>query len=480
MGRVIRFMRGTTTENQAYTGPSGSITYDEDTNTLLLHNGSMAGGFPVITRDVLDELRISELSDISVSTPANSQILIYDEDSDEWVNGSYYNDVVIRRAEDFPEPNMDNEIELLPNTVYTLVGEINIGNNRLILSNNTTLKSYGEMSSSLVSSTTGILLNGQGCSFRINNISIDAPAAQVYGFSCLAGDAVARITNVNVNASTLGTIDNYREFSIRGGGLINLNGNGLTLIGTFSRLSLSKLSIERFDGVLIDLDEALFRRIDIKEVDIDTSSTRTNTLIRSDLPNGGNLISGGLAFVMNNNVYSSDDTNPPIGVVGVSPGDSGWFFTNNSTIPDSKRSGTIELLGNTTETTITTVGEYTIPEGTTALDSALSQRFIQSDNFKLQYIDDKIFYGFTFAQISCFKAGGSPEDYSFRLYRTRDSVTEPVGVPVTVSIRNVTTSITLTNMIQVFPDDHFELRVACETSTTGITIRDMQFNISER
>jgi hypothetical protein len=44
MSSQVQFRRGTTTQNNAFTGAQGEITYDTDVKTLRLHDGSTAGG----------------------------------------------------------------------------------------------------------------------------------------------------------------------------------------------------------------------------------------------------------------------------------------------------------------------------------------------------------------------------------------------------------------------------------------------------
>ena len=41
---MIRFLRGTTAQNDSYTGPSGSLSIDLENDNIRLHDGSTAGG----------------------------------------------------------------------------------------------------------------------------------------------------------------------------------------------------------------------------------------------------------------------------------------------------------------------------------------------------------------------------------------------------------------------------------------------------
>jgi hypothetical protein len=49
MATQVQFRRGTTTQNNAFTGAIGEITYDSEAKTLRLHDGSTAGGGSIVT-----------------------------------------------------------------------------------------------------------------------------------------------------------------------------------------------------------------------------------------------------------------------------------------------------------------------------------------------------------------------------------------------------------------------------------------------
>ena len=52
MASRIRFRRGTTTEHGAFTGAEGEITVNTTKDTLVLHDGSTAGGFEMLRADL--------------------------------------------------------------------------------------------------------------------------------------------------------------------------------------------------------------------------------------------------------------------------------------------------------------------------------------------------------------------------------------------------------------------------------------------
>lgn len=54
MARQVQLIRGTTEQNDAFTGATGAMTYDTDTKGLRVHDGSTQGGFEVPTAAMAD------------------------------------------------------------------------------------------------------------------------------------------------------------------------------------------------------------------------------------------------------------------------------------------------------------------------------------------------------------------------------------------------------------------------------------------
>ena len=47
MAKQLQFRRGTTAQHSSFTGAVGEVTVDTDKDTLVVHDGATAGGFPV-------------------------------------------------------------------------------------------------------------------------------------------------------------------------------------------------------------------------------------------------------------------------------------------------------------------------------------------------------------------------------------------------------------------------------------------------
>jgi hypothetical protein len=68
MPTVLQFRRGTTSQNNAFTGAIGEVTYDTTVDTLRVHDGSTAGGFSVVSATSTDTLTNKTLTSPVVNT----------------------------------------------------------------------------------------------------------------------------------------------------------------------------------------------------------------------------------------------------------------------------------------------------------------------------------------------------------------------------------------------------------------------------
>ena len=75
MSTQIQRRRGTTSEHSTFTGAAGEITIDSTKNTIVVHDGSTAGGFPLAK-----ESGALNSSDIGVTVQAFDATLLNDSD----------------------------------------------------------------------------------------------------------------------------------------------------------------------------------------------------------------------------------------------------------------------------------------------------------------------------------------------------------------------------------------------------------------
>lgn len=56
MPTTLQLRRGTTAQNNSYTGAVGEITVDTDLETIRVHDGSVAGGFELLKKNATQNM----------------------------------------------------------------------------------------------------------------------------------------------------------------------------------------------------------------------------------------------------------------------------------------------------------------------------------------------------------------------------------------------------------------------------------------
>ena len=78
MSTQIQRRRGTTSEHSTFTGAAGEITIDSTKNTVVVHDGSTAGGFPLAKESAVPS-NIQDLDNVySAMSPTDGQVLTFD------------------------------------------------------------------------------------------------------------------------------------------------------------------------------------------------------------------------------------------------------------------------------------------------------------------------------------------------------------------------------------------------------------------
>tara|TARA_R100001126_G_scaffold101463_3_gene82227 strand:+ start:1033 stop:2868 length:1836 start_codon:yes stop_codon:yes gene_type:complete len=74
MAKLLKLRRGTTTQHGSFTGAEGEVTVDTDKETLVVHDGSTAGGHPVAAEDMANVSSASIAGRLSNDSIATSKI----------------------------------------------------------------------------------------------------------------------------------------------------------------------------------------------------------------------------------------------------------------------------------------------------------------------------------------------------------------------------------------------------------------------
>ncbi len=86
MAKAIQRRRGTTAQHASFTGLAGEMTVDTDKKTVVVHDGSTAGGFP-----------LAKATDVPVlpADPNADRILFWDDSAGAWTSLTLTDNLVI-------------------------------------------------------------------------------------------------------------------------------------------------------------------------------------------------------------------------------------------------------------------------------------------------------------------------------------------------------------------------------------------------
>ena len=91
MARQIQFRRGTTAQHASFTGAVGEVTVDTDKDVVVVHDGSTAGGFPLMKPADLTAGTGISIAGTTIANTAPDQTVVLTEGSNVTITGTYPN-----------------------------------------------------------------------------------------------------------------------------------------------------------------------------------------------------------------------------------------------------------------------------------------------------------------------------------------------------------------------------------------------------
>ena len=84
MATSIRLRGGTTSQHSTFTGAAKEVTVDTDKNTIVVHDGATAGGFPLVAKDASGNATFADNEKAVFGV--GSDLQIYHDGSNSWIN----------------------------------------------------------------------------------------------------------------------------------------------------------------------------------------------------------------------------------------------------------------------------------------------------------------------------------------------------------------------------------------------------------
>jgi len=74
MATSIRLRGGTTSQHSTFTGAAKEVTVDTDKNTIVVHDGTTAGGFPLVAKDANGDVTFADGEKLKIGTSGDLEI----------------------------------------------------------------------------------------------------------------------------------------------------------------------------------------------------------------------------------------------------------------------------------------------------------------------------------------------------------------------------------------------------------------------
>ena len=300
MQTTVQFRRGTTAQNNAFTGANGEISVDTDDGRLVLHDGSTAGGtrqalasetiFRVVADDSTgiylqggtDELRISGGTGVTTSTDSGGSVTISLDSDITTVNTISSADSTAVTIAD----NANIEGTLQVNSTINAVGNITTAGSFIIGSasiNETDLEKIDGITNGAGAANKALVLDGSA------NVASGLAALTASGVVTAGGFTIGSAV---INEADLEQIDDLTAGTVTASKAVVVDSDkdigdfrNVTLSGTLHTTTLDVREIESTDSTVVTVNEGLeiLGTLQVNEIVASDSSEVTINNIRTQV-----------------------------------------------------------------------------------------------------------------------------------------------------------------------------------------------------
>jgi hypothetical protein len=373
--------------------------------------------------------------------------------------------VVVSEESDFPTPAA-GVITLEPDTDYLLANDISTAN-RFVVSRPNTIRASSSQMVSLTYTGSGDMFTGANPSFKIVNITVDAPNGNIFNTTAPSLPGIVQMVESNVKScQTLGAIDGNFITRFSNVAFENIVAGGLTFAGTNNILVVDVGVAFLGGGSLIDLGTSTFESISIDGGVI--ASSAPGTFFLSGLTNSGNIVPGGLGSVINNKGFGSGSS-----LNGITTDDARWNFLANNVIADTRPDALLYLSAPAT-TTITTSGVPVLVNG--AWTEQRTSQMSSTAAGRVTYDGEKPSTLPITAKVSAEPVSGS--NVTIGIYLVKNGVVVSASEAYGTADSGRPTSITAIWQDSWNNGDYYEIYIENDTNTTNLIVSNAQLRVN--
>jgi len=371
------------------------------------------------------------------------------------------NQVLVGAASDLPAPSA-GDITLAADTEYLFTGDVSIGTDRLVLSDNTVVVALDSAIATLTYTGTGVMFTSTGNSNKIARITISCANGTLFSIDG-QGTGVFQLFDMTIAVvSTIGTwtalssqITNVAFGSITTDGLLFAGAHGIFL-GTGDLFTITA-------GTLLDLGTATFDSFTFTSSFPDVGASAT---MLSGATGSANVNAGGFATLQDILMVGAGTP-----LSGISADDTQWQFVINSTISDTMPHSLISF--NTPTTTTAAQNTPTLIVGTWT-DEDKSQ-FTNTAAGRITYNGVKDITVAISIATSIEAASGSNKDITVYLALNGTEITNS-GSPNRVSSNDPKNTSVMWEL-DIVEDDFMEVFIENNTDGVGLTVNKASMRI---
>lgn len=314
-----------------------------------------------------------------VASAAANQVYVADgAGSGTWTNVQGGNTVIVESANDLPAAS-GGVRTLAADTRYLIAGDINIGSDRIVFSNNSILHGYGTTISTITSTTTGNLFTAS-TNFRVHELAVTCASGTV--FACTGGafeDCFLYEFTIN-SCSSVGSFTNWYSLFWQKGAVVSAT-TGLIMAGTCNSFILDLVSFLAGYGTAVDLGVATFNTCSFNRCGFSNASATAHIDIAANSAN----INAGYEGRINFCTFNASATNV---VLNSTKGDIRWESFGNLNHPNSRKAA--QGYNHTSATTTIGVGDGDsgnpkVTNNNTDFVSAIADQFTISNAGRFTY-----------------------------------------------------------------------------------------------
>jgi hypothetical protein len=257
-------------------------------------------------------------------------------------------------------------ITLAPGVEYVLGDNFSLGTDRIVMGADTVYRGLDENVITNTYTGTGIMFTAEDVSCRLKGFTAACTSGTFISAKNTAGNEGTSnviLDNVDVDADTLGSIENLNIFAFFRCAFNTITTDGFTFVGSAGNVVTSNdCVIIQTAGDFLDLGVATFLSFDVNNY-LMIGAGGTGFL--KGAAGSANIRTGGLGRVIRGRNFGSETI-----LSGISVDDALWDFQLNDNIADTRPDGLLSLQGNATNTVIAVAGTGVLVAGTWAVERA--------------------------------------------------------------------------------------------------------------